>query len=172
MLHSVALSTVAGPQTSALISDEDKGSMWGRCYSCVGVCVFKCSMLVWNYIFLYFCEPEITTARKWEWWTEGCFWRGGWVGRIRGEVMERWGEWGEVRHNTGGGGGGGGMQAILWWKCFRPPVLPVKAFSVSPQLWCFPWGLGPGSELAEQINSDEVLTLATLTPLHMYTHTS
>lgn len=56
--------------------------------------------------------------------------------------------------------------------CGRPPGLPVKASSVSPELWWFPWGWTPGSELPEQINREEVLRLTTISPSHMYISTS
>lgn len=89
--------------------------------------------------------------------------------RKAGEIVANGERWGITQGRRSAG------QTALWWKWLRPPGLPVKASSVRPEIWWFPWGLGPGSGLAEQINREDVLVLNTFTYVYLHelkrTHT-
>lgn len=84
-------------------------------------------------------------------------------GNVTQVMMERWSGGDEAWQRAG-------EVLLRLSSCGRPPGLPVKASSVSPELWCFPWGWAPGIELPEQINREEVLRLTTITPSHMDAH--
>lgn len=105
-----------------------------------GACLCKCSAVVWTYA----CDPRMITA-----------------GKLKHELKDK----------------GGFLKRESWWEKDtrtterrRSSGQSVKASSVRQGLRCFPWGPGPGSGLAEQINREEVHTLITLTPSHVYSH--
>lgn len=83
-------------------------------------------------------------------------------GNLTQVMMERWGGWDKAWQRAGGV-----LLSLL--SCGWPPGLPVKASSVNLKLWCFLWGWAPGSQLPEQINTEEVLRITTITPSHMDT---
>lgn len=114
-------------------------------------------------VFNFLCDSLMMRRRNWDEEWKFQILKRGQGGNVTQVMMERWGGRDEAWQRAGG-------VLPRLSSHGRPPGLPVKASSVSPELGCFPWGWAPGSELPEQINREEVLRLPTITPSHMYAH--